>query len=52
MAYIFMKLVNFERLPSIISKDWPTYSENLVKFPSLYPTSMSPPLGLQCLLDT
>ena len=35
-----MKQGNFEKIPSIISNDWPTYSEKLVKLSSLYPTSM------------
>jgi hypothetical protein len=47
-----MKLGNFEKIPSIISNDRPTYSENLVKLPSLYSTSMLPPLGLQRLSNT
>jgi len=47
-----MKLGNFENIPSIIINDWPNYSEKLVKLPSLHPTSMSSPLGLQRLSYT
>jgi len=47
-----MKLSNFENIPSMISNDWPNYSENLVKLPRLYLNSMSPPLGLQRLSYT
>jgi len=47
-----MKLSNFENSPSIIINDWPAYSENLVKLPSLYPPAISPPLGLQRLSYT
>lgn len=47
-----MKLVNFEKVRSIISNEWPTYSKKRVKLPSLQPNSMSPSLGLQRMLDT
>ena len=51
-----MKLGNFEKTPSIISNDWPTYSiwatENLIKPRSLYLISMLPTLVLQSLSYT
>jgi hypothetical protein len=52
MPVHFMKLGNLEKIPSMIGNDLPKYSETLVKLFNLYPTSMSPPLGLQRLSYT